>query len=147
MSILVPGKAYLYATAPGVMLHELSHALFCLVFGHKVKKVQLFTANGGETIGYVNHAYNMRSPYQRIGNFFIGVAPIICGTVAIYLLARILVPQIFIAQGSSHEAIGFWSLLKLNVLTAVDFAEQLFSFALWKRWTTWLWLALTVVIA
>jgi hypothetical protein len=82
--------AYIYLTAPGVMIHELGHAFFCVIFRHRIVRMQLFAPTGDGTLGSVEHAYNRRSTYQRIGNFFIGTGPIWFGTVMICLLAWLL---------------------------------------------------------
>jgi hypothetical protein len=75
----------------GTAVHELGHAFFALIFAHKIKEIKLFTpksANG--TLGYVNHSYNKRSIYQRIGNFWIGIGPILFGTALLFLINLIL---------------------------------------------------------
>ena len=78
----------------GTTIHELSHLIMSLIFRHRVENVKLFSINlKSETLGYVNHSYNKKSYYQRAGNFFIGVAPILIGTAIIILLFRILVPN------------------------------------------------------
>lgn len=78
----------------GTPIHELGHALMCFVFGHKVREVQLFNPDR-ETgvLGFVNHSYNPKSIYQKIGNFFIGIAPILSGTGVIMLLLAVLLPK------------------------------------------------------
>jgi len=79
----------------GTSVHELSHALMCVVFRHRVEKIKLFSLHPNtQKVGYVAHRYNARSLYQRIGNFFIGVAPIIMGALAIYLSAWLIYPAI-----------------------------------------------------
>lgn len=87
-------KAELYITGwIGTPIHEISHAIFCLIFRHKIDDIKLFTTKS-DTIGYVLHSYDSRSWYQQAGNFFIGVGPIIIGTVIIYLLLFFLTPEI-----------------------------------------------------
>ena len=79
----------------GSSVHELSHALMCKVFGHKVDHIQLFDLDPeGNRAGYVRHRYNTRSVYQKAGNFFIAVAPIFIGALVVYLAAMLLVPEI-----------------------------------------------------
>ena len=87
-------KTELYITGwIGTPIHELSHALFCIIFNHKINDIKLFTTKS-ETIGYVLHSYDSRSWYQQIGNFFIGVGPIIIGTLIVYFLFLLLAPEL-----------------------------------------------------
>jgi len=87
-------KAVMVTGLIGVPLHELSHAFAALLFGHKITAIKLFQKpdeNG--TLGYVSHSYNKRSLYQLVGNFFIGVAPILGGTIAIIALMMFILPN------------------------------------------------------
>ncbi len=80
--------------AIGTPVHECAHALFCLIFGHKITEMKLFQIHFEDgTLGYVSHTYNKKNIYQRIGNFFIGVAPIIVISVILYLLSIFLIPN------------------------------------------------------
>lgn len=80
----------------GVPIHELSHAIFALLFRHKINKIRLIQRpDGYGVMGYVQHSYNKGSIYQQIGNFFIGVAPIFGGILSIILLMRITIPQAY----------------------------------------------------
>jgi len=85
--------AYTYLTAPGVAVHELGHAFFCVVFRHRIVKIKLFQPEKDGTLGYVQHTYNPASTYQKIGNFFIGTGPLWFGTAAVYLLSCLLLAQ------------------------------------------------------
>ena len=76
-------QGYIYLTCPGVMVHEIGHALFCVIFRHKIVEMKLFSPEEDGTLGYVNHSYNPNSFYQRIGNFFIGTGPIWFGIVVL----------------------------------------------------------------
>jgi hypothetical protein len=79
----------------GTSVHELSHALMCIIFRHKIDKIQLFSLNPhSQRVGYVSHRYNPNSMYQRVGNFFIGTAPILVGSIVIFFSAKLLLPGI-----------------------------------------------------
>lgn len=103
-------RAVCYATGfIGTPIHELSHALFCLLFFHRINEIKFFQIDDESgTLGYVNHSYNRRNLYQRAGNFFIGVAPIVGGTLVLLLAARLLLPDVYgkIAEVLSGYARG-----------------------------------------
>lgn len=114
-------RGYVYLTAPGVVVHELSHAVFCLIFFHRIREMKLFSPKEDGTLGYVNHTYNPKNPYHRIGNFFIGTGPVWGGILVIWLISGWLLPS---------ENWG--DLLSLNA---------------WCRWQTWLWLYLFLTVS
>ncbi|MEI6142729.1 MAG: M50 family metallopeptidase [Mariniphaga sp.] len=69
----------------GTSVHELSHAFFALVFGHKITEIVLFEPNkDGASLGHVNHSYNKNSIYQKTGNFFIGIGPVLASGIALF---------------------------------------------------------------
>ncbi|MFX3619388.1 MAG: hypothetical protein ACE3JK_17950 [Sporolactobacillus sp.] len=88
------GMKGIYLTAwIGTPVHELGHALMCLIFRHKIVKIKWFQMrDAAGTIGYVSHSYNLDSFYQRVGNLFIGLAPLISGGLAIIGSAFVLLP-------------------------------------------------------
>jgi hypothetical protein len=76
---------------PGTIVHEIGHAIFCLIFRHKITTLKLFDPDPETgTLGYIEHTYNPASVYQLVGNFFIGIGPILLGTSVIYLLLYFL---------------------------------------------------------
>ncbi|MBN1619216.1 DUF3267 domain-containing protein [candidate division WOR-3 bacterium] len=78
----------------GTPVHELGHAIFALIFGHKIKEMKLFNPDlFSGSMGYVKHSWNKKNLYHRTGNFFIGVGPIILGTLLIAGLLFLLVPN------------------------------------------------------
>ena len=71
----------------GTIIHELGHALFCLIFRHKITEMKLLDPDPETgTLGYVRHSYDPKNIYQLVGNFFIGIGPILLGTAVIFLL-------------------------------------------------------------
>ena len=112
----------IYLTAPGVMLHEIGHAVFCLIFRHKIVEMKLFSPEEDGTLGYVNHSYNPNSFYQRIGNFFIGTGPIWFGVAVLSLISWLLLP---------------------NEMQISNF----FSLNFWGRWQSYIWLYLALTIS
>lgn len=75
----------------GTSVHELGHALFAVLFRHKINDIVLFSPNSeGGSLGHVNHSYDKKSIYQNIGNFFIGIGPIILGSLILLLLTYLL---------------------------------------------------------
>ena len=88
------GTAVCYVTGViGTPVHECSHALMCLIFGHKIVEMKLFQIGDDGTLGYVAHTYRKRNVYQRMGNFFIGVAPIIVISAILFGFSYLLMPD------------------------------------------------------
>lgn len=122
--VITGDRIVCYATGViGTPVHELSHALACVIFFHHIEEIKLFQIDDETgTLGYVKHSYNKRNVYQMIGNFFIGVAPILCGTAIIYLLIRFMLPTAYaeIAQElsgmSALQRAGDYSAWFLQIL-------------------------------
>jgi hypothetical protein len=77
----------------GVPVHEVSHVVSCMVFMHDIEEVQLFTPNEADgTLGLVRHHAPAGNPWAEVGRFFIGVAPLVGGALALFVVARLLLP-------------------------------------------------------
>lgn len=129
----------IWSSAPGVMLHEFSHALFCIVFRHRIMDFVLFSPQKNGTLGWVTHKWDPRNPWQNIGCFFIGVAPILFGISAIVFLTLLLLP---------NRALPFPP-LPCSGLEAFRFQFRTTFLALCRfwiepdlllRWRSWLWI-------
>lgn len=84
-------KVYLYGFAwLGTSIHELGHAIFAIIFAHKISEIKLFTPGSGKTLGHVKHSYTKGNPYQTLGNFFIGLGPILLGTFLLLVVSWLL---------------------------------------------------------
>ncbi len=129
----------------GTPVHELSHALFCVIFGHKIQEIKLFQINSGDgNLGYVKHSYNRKNLYQNIGNFFIGIAPILVISIILYVIAYFLLPgfgaALYDLTGSIEE-VGFVALLENIWAVIVAF------FSLITTWQWWVFLLIGLFLA
>lgn len=90
------GRGIIYATSIiGTPVHEMGHAIMCLIFGHKIIKMRLWSPSRDGTLGYVEHAYNKKNPYMVLGNLFIGTGPIFSGLLFTFLIMFICFPYAF----------------------------------------------------
>ncbi len=125
---LVGTKAYIILIAwIGVPVHELGHAVFALLFGHRITRLVLFKPGAADgSWGCVDHTYNSRNLYHRIGNFFIGIGPIILGSTLIYLLARYLLDlnlqELMRGSRTVDYNGGIASLLRVSIHNVVSIA-------------------------
>lgn len=128
-------KGILWTGWIGTPVHELGHAFFAKLFRHKIHEMHLFSPNertGG--LGHVDHSFNERSLYQKIGNFFIGAAPMIWGSVILVLLLYFFVPngrEIFAPLRQDYASIA--SLL-LNIKETLIRLFDPSNFDSWKFW-------------
>jgi hypothetical protein len=94
------GRGWYLATMwPGVMIHELSHFVGCLITLTKVYRVHLFDPSG-DSLGFVEHA-RTRNPLK---NIIISIAPLFGVTAVIWLLTKFLFPELYLAFSSNISA-------------------------------------------
>lgn len=75
----------------GTIVHEGSHVIACVLFRHRVHRVKWFDPQATDgALGSVEHSYDPRSAYQRVGTIVIGIAPLVVGAIVILLAARLL---------------------------------------------------------
>lgn len=150
-------RAEVFLTAwIGTPVHELGHAFFCLLFGHKIKSVKLFTPNSKDgSLGIVEHSFNKKNLYHRIGSFFIGAGPVIFGSLVILALLHFLMPQgkqiIATLQSDSlalHQAdASIPAYLRMVFEGLWTVGASMFSAENFNKWQFWLFLYLTMAIA
>ena len=75
------GGSYRIFVAPGIILHELSHALLCFFTGAKITQMSFFEKEGGS----VKHK---PSKIPILGPILISVAPFVFGAAAIFFISR-----------------------------------------------------------
>ncbi|HRU04254.1 MAG TPA: hypothetical protein P5137_00605 [Candidatus Brocadiia bacterium] len=137
------GRIYWVFIAPAVAVHELSHAVACLLTFAKVRKVRLFGAGGGS----VEHA---PSKIPVVGQTIISLAPIAGCSAVLALIGWLLkwpvaygVKRVPMKVGTSD-----WS-IKLFLNDVYDAVTGL-GRALWRanysEWRTWLFIYAVVAL-
>jgi len=137
----------------GTPVHELSHALACLVFGHRIREIALFRPDPESgVLGYVRHTWNPRNPYASAGNFFIGLAPLAGGGAVLFLLLWVFFPGTarealsgFGAEPAGTDA-GFLSVLRIPAATSLRVLGDLLRLEILGSWPFWLFLYLVLCI-
>lgn len=78
----------------GTPVHELGHALMCLIFAHKITRIQLLSPSHTDGVyGFVEHTYNRKNPWAQFGCLFIGVGPIFSGLGVTVLMLWLCFPD------------------------------------------------------
>lgn len=75
------GYKYRYFVAPGVILHELSHAAACKLCGAKIVQISFFEKDGG----FVKH---QKPIIPVLGPILISLAPLVVSIILFYFLAK-----------------------------------------------------------
>lgn len=146
-------KGFLLTAWIGVPVHELGHAIMCLVFRHKIVATQFFPTDTSQgALGYVQHQYNQKSIYQRIGNFFIGIGPIISGITALILLMRYFVPASYYLFNTNLETTVTSTSINLDMiqnmfLSTFFLLKSLFTMSNLLTPSFWLFLFIAICIS
>jgi hypothetical protein len=142
----------------GTPVHELGHALFCILFGHKIVEIKLYNPDPDDgTLGFVSHSYNPKSTYQKIGNFFIGIGPILFGALVLYAALYYLMPnfQTVFSTVEKHGSgiamdvqagswLGVWTAIKS---TTTSILAVIFNVDNLSNWKFWVFLYLSFCVA
>lgn len=132
-------KALLLLLAPGVVVHELSHAVGCLLVGANIQEIKLFSPKG-DTLGYVTHS---KPKVPVIGQIIISIAPLIGCCLFLYLIALATnFPTDFDYTIDLSEKVAFTEVFQIikdgiDVIINADF----------KSWETWVFLYLALSLS
>ncbi len=122
----------------GTPIHELGHAMMCFPFGHKIKKICLWDpkAKNG-VLGYVNHKYNKKNIWHRLGCLFISMGPIILGLLVVMLIMALCFPRAFSEYYSSVFSVdrSFGGFIELIYSSISIFLSSMFdsSSPIWAK--------------
>jgi hypothetical protein len=138
----------------GTPIHELGHVFFCLVFRHRIEAMGLFRPdpNAG-TLGYVYHRWDRHNPWQVMGNFFIGVGPVIIGCGVLFVLFYFLVPggsdtwSDILAGMYGAGGGGIGGYLEAFRDSSLAMLKTIFTLDNLAGWRFWVFLYLSICIA
>lgn len=138
-------KGILFTAWFGTPIHEFGHVFFAKIFRHRVNHISLFQPNpqtGG--LGHVDHSFNKYSIYQRLGNFFIGAAPMIFGNAVLTLMLYYLLPngrEIFLPLTDSNNSIP-------SIISSLqETFKYLFTLTNLTAWNFWLFIYLSFCLS
>ena len=146
-------NGFLFTSWIGTPIHEFGHAFMCVLFGHKIVGIQWFPTNTSNGyLGYVQHEYNPKSIYQKIGNFFIGIAPIFSGIAALVGLMYCLIPpsySVFMNGVETNLQPGgaMNDMIKHTVLSSILLLKSIFTISNLLNPYFWLFLILAICIS
>ena len=139
----------------GTPIHELGHAFFCFLFLHRIEEIRLFSPDPVTgTLGYVNHTWNRRNPWAVLGNFFIGIGPVILGSAVLFGLFLWLVPGGSAAWDSIMDGVraagdftSWRSYVSLLGDSSLAMVRAMFTVENLGTWRFWIFLYLAVCVA
>ncbi len=112
-------RYYRLFVAPGVIVHELSHAAGCLITGSEITEINFWKASGG----HVKHRQPTEPLRRMLSDPLIALAPIWGSFLFLALLTWLMVPNLFFLLIKSST---------MPIWQAID----------WSNWQTWLYLYL-----
>ena len=139
----------------GTPIHELGHAIFCVIFMHKIVEIEFFKPDPlTGTLGYVYHKWNRSNPWQVLGNFFIGIGPVILGSIALFATFYFLVPNshqvwdyILVKASEVDKSYSIGSYLTILKGSAFVMARLIFTISNLSSWRFWVFCYLSICVA
>lgn len=137
----------------GTPIHEIGHAIMCIIFAHKITKIKLIDPKSRTgVLGYVQHSYSPNNIYQRIGNFFIGIGPIISGISVLMIALYFLLPESFhLLQSNLKVQVNYnvldTKLITYNVFSAIAVIKSIFALENISNITFWVFIVLAFCVS
>lgn len=139
----LPRSIWMPFALTGVPVHELSHAIACVLTGHKINRIEFFKPDNSGTLGFVEHSFRP-GILSWFSNLFIGVAPLIGGAATISGLTYLLTPELL---DISTHAMARYDETWLSMWLIVSESFTRIGSLDWTQGVTWLWLYLSISIA
>ncbi len=139
----------------GTPIHELGHALFCVIFLHRIVEIKFFKPDPlTGTLGYVSHRWSKTNPWAVLGNFFIGIGPVILGCAVLFTTFYFLIPDstrvwdsiIFkVSEMGEGQSMGsYWAVFQSSSLALV---KIIFTIPNLTSWQFWVFVYLSICVA
>jgi len=108
---------YRILVAPGIIVHELSHAFACLITRTKVKEIAFFHHTGG----YVKHE---KSKIPFLGSVIISLAPLVVGIILVFVLSKFLITdhnvQLELSLSANNLSKLLKTILSINLFSIIN---------------------------
>lgn len=144
---------YLLLMWPGVVIHELSHLVGCIVTGTRVREVHLFSprdeGRGNMVLGFVTHD----KPRNPLASSVIGGAPFFGGAAALWALMTFMLPAVGRATtfvpvvANSATASAVFQVLGLAARRYAEFVLVAAGKLDWNAWQTYVFIYLAFSLA
>lgn len=137
-------KAVLWTGWLGTPIHELSHWVLCKAFRHKVLEMALFEPDiRSGRLGFVRHSWKSGNWFQEVGNFFIGLAPLVGGSLVLAGLLWFFYPDAVVnmisssgigTEAESLEQASFVNMVFASVWSLLSDLMAPGNFFSWRFW-------------
>ncbi|WP_413558257.1 hypothetical protein [Bdellovibrio sp. HCB209] len=141
--------------APGIMIHEISHAVAAFLFLHQIEDIKLFDwkAKDGSHGQVISRPRSLPSVFKiwiKMGELFIGIAPLIVGPLLCAVVFYFWIPggRLFVQNPRFVNFPGFsWGLVAWFYLVVAVFSQMELSDADLKgTWKGYLWISLCTFV-
>lgn len=148
-------NAFMLIFSPGIMIHEISHAVAAFLFLHQIEDIKLFDwkAKDGSHGHVVSRPRSVSWPFKiwiKMGELFIGIAPLIIGPAICIAVFYYFIPggKVFTHNPRFANFPSFsWGLMAWWYLVIAVFSQMELSDADLKgTWKGYLWILLTLLV-
>lgn len=144
-------KSVLWTGWLGTPIHELSHVVLCKIFRHRVEEVALFEPDlKSGRLGYVKHTWIPGNWFEEVGTFFIGLAPLAGGSLALAGLLWFFFPEavsnMIASSGIGDDAAESASVTSMVFGSVQSLLQDLLAFKNLVSWKFWLFTYLVLCV-